>query len=312
MNREPKIRRVPFFNRGLSAAAIALFAPLALSPSAYAASFHCPQNASASERLVCNDPTLSALDDKLAALYRSALDATPDTTALEADRVSQWQWRQHNCKDKACVTDWYGRRIAELEGDLKHGKQASVQRVKEGVVDQRLAPSAQDAVLEMHGIAPAPKDDKAAPAAADDGANGATKMAPKLASAEPPLHLQKMPSGVAADARQTRLAQARVRRLPVKETAPADTAAMAAKMAGSGSAFAKAAGMASIDAPVVQPANAAANDTSAQSTEQPAAQQQVQQQAQSGTGALDCASVASTEPAHASQSTIEQGAVALK
>ena len=310
MNREPKIRRAPFFKRGLNAAAIALFASLAGSPFAHAASFHCPHNASASERLVCNDPTLSALDDKLAALYRSAFDTTTDTTALEADRVSQWQWRQHNCKDKACVTDWYDRRIAELEGDLKHGKQATIARVKEGVVDQRLAPSAQDAVLEMHGIPPAPKDEKATPASSADGAKGVTKAASKVASAELPLHLQKMPSGVAADARQTRLAQAHVHRLPTKDTAPADTSAMAAKMAGSGSAFAKAAGMASIDAPVVQPANAAANDAAAKATEQSAGQ--AQQAAQSGAGALNCASVASTEPVHAAQSSIEQGAVALK
>ncbi|QGZ59669.1 lysozyme inhibitor LprI family protein [Paraburkholderia acidiphila] len=298
MNREPKIRRAAFFKRGLNAAAIALFASLAGSPFAHAASFHCPRNASASERLVCNDPTLSALDDKLAALYRSALDATTDTTALEADRVSQWQWRQHNCKDKACVTDWYDRRIAELEGDLKHGKQAAVQRVKEGVVDQRLAPSAQDAVLEMHGIAPAPKDDNAAAA---DNAKSVKKAGEKVASADAnaPLHLQKMPSGVAADARQTKLAQAHAHHLPSKEAAPAgDVSAATAKMAGANSAFAKAAGMASMDAPPAQPASPALGNAAAKPADP--------------TNALNCASVASTAPAHATQTSIEPGTVALK
>ena len=81
MNREQTSRCAHHFNRGLSAAAIALCAALAGSPLAHAASFRCPHDASASERLVCNDPTLSALDDQLAALYRKAFDATIDSAA---------------------------------------------------------------------------------------------------------------------------------------------------------------------------------------------------------------------------------------
>jgi uncharacterized protein len=184
MNRETNSRIV------LNRAALALFASLAVAQSAHAVSFRCLQHASASERLVCSDPQLSALDDKLAALYRSAIDATPDTTALEADRTSQWQWRQHNCKDKACVTDWYDRRIAELEADQKHGTAASEQRVRTGVVEQHLAPTAQGAVLQLKGI------------------DATSASAPSADNNTVPLHLQKMPSGVAADARQKRLAQA--------------------------------------------------------------------------------------------------------
>lgn len=261
MKRESNIRRAPFFNRGihrnvkrgLNAAAIALFASLAGSPFANAASFHCSRNASASERLVCNDPSLSALDDQLAALYRNALDASSDTTALEADRVSQWQWRQHNCKDKACVADWYNRRIAELEGDVKHGKQATVQRVKESVVDQHLAPSAQDAVLEMKHIETKPKGQSAT-----DDAKGVTKAGAKVAAADDnaSLHLKKMPSGMAADARQQRLAEAHKHHLPASDVAPT---AMEAKMAASGGAFAKAAGIAPIDAPLAHRDKDAAN-----------------------------------------------------
>jgi uncharacterized protein len=202
MNRQPNSHRAPTLNaRGLRRAALVpafvLFASLTGASLAHAASFRCPHNASASERLVCSDPELSALDDKLAALYRSAVEATPDTTALEADRISQWQWRQHNCKDKACVADWYDRRIAELEGDLQHGKAASAERVRTGVVDQQLAPTAQNAVLEMKGIT-------------CDGPNATAKGAtqPDVKGASAPLHLHKMPSGVAADVRQKRLAEA--------------------------------------------------------------------------------------------------------
>ncbi|MFP6561374.1 lysozyme inhibitor LprI family protein [Paraburkholderia sp. B3] len=219
MNRQPNPHRASMPNHRISrraalVPAFVLFASLAGASLAHAASFRCPHNASASERLVCSDPQLSALDDKLAALYRSAVEATPDTTALEADRISQWQWRQHNCKDKACVADWYDRRIAELQGDLQHGKQASAERVRTGVVDQQLAPTAQDAVLEMKGIT-------------CENPNAAAK-----AEAQPDskLHLHKMPSGVAADARQKHLAEAAAAHgaAPAAVSAPAATAAATA------------------------------------------------------------------------------------
>ncbi|CAG9207053.1 conserved exported hypothetical protein [Paraburkholderia tropica] len=299
MNREQKIRRAHSLRRGLNVAALALFASLAGSPFAQAASFHCPHNASASERLVCNDPTLSALDDKLAALYHSAIDATPDSTALEADRVSQWQWRQHNCKDKACVTDWYNRRIAELQGDLQHGKQATVQRVKDGVADQHLAPSAQDAVLEMKGIDAAPKGQNDKPAPTADGSKPAAKTGAKLAGAhtDASLHLEKMPSGVAADARQKHLADSHTHAIPADEVAPvksakpaatAETSAKAASMAGSGTAFAKAAGIASLDAP------AAAKPAAAHSSEEKPAD------------------AAATDATHAAQASAQESSLAAK
>ncbi|WP_052408821.1 lysozyme inhibitor LprI family protein [Paraburkholderia acidipaludis] len=213
MNRQPNPHRAPALNRRAALVpALALFASLAGASLAHAASFHCPHNASASERLICSDPQLSALDDKLAALYRGAVEATPDTTALEADRISQWQWRQHNCKDKACVADWYDRRIAELQGDLQHGKEASAERVRTGVVDQQLAPAAQDAVLQIKGIT-------------CENPNAAAK-----AEAQPDskLHLHKMPSGVAADARQKHLAEAAAHgAAPTAASTPAAPAATA-------------------------------------------------------------------------------------
>lgn len=236
MNRELTNRAESILPRGLSAAALALFATLAVSTAAQAASFHCPHNASASERIVCTDPTLSALDDKLAALYKTAVDATPDATALEADRVNQWQWRQHNCKDKACVTDWYNRRIAELEGDFKHGQQATAQRVKDGVADQHLAPTARDAVLEMKGIEPAVKHTDA-------------KHEDAEANAEA-LRLRKMPSGVAADARQKRIADALAKHIPA--AVPAPSASNAQENAAAGKAIANATSVASIDKTVAQ------------------------------------------------------------
>jgi uncharacterized protein len=309
MNREQKIRRAHFLHRGLNAAAIVLVTSLAGSPFAHAVSFRCPHNASASERLVCSDPTLSALDDKLAALYRNAFNATTDSAALEADRVSQWQWRQHNCKDTACVTDWYNRRIAELEGDLKHGKESAVQRVKEGVANQQLAPSAQDAVLEMNGVEPAHARQHATPVSSADSHDDATKTA----AANATLKLQKMPSGVAADERQKRLAQAHAHHLPVEDVAPsahADTSTVAAKVANASAVVAiAAAGMAPLDAPAGKSANSTTTNESANGSADMALEHAAAQPVANG---VTCSSGISPEPARPAESSSQQGAVALK
>ena len=123
------------------------------SGSAQAASFHCGKKVSSSEKLVCNDPELSSLDDKLAISYKRAKDVTPDTAAFEDDRVKQWQWRQHNCKDKVCVINWYNRRISELDADFNQGSENQVTVLKASLAEQNLVPPAQAAVLRMKGDA---------------------------------------------------------------------------------------------------------------------------------------------------------------
>ncbi|WP_233862056.1 lysozyme inhibitor LprI family protein [Paraburkholderia adhaesiva] len=329
MNREQKKSRAHFLRRGVNAAAIVLVAWVASSPFAHAASFRCPHNASASERLVCSDPTLSALDDKLAALYRNAFNTVADADALNADRVSQWQWRQHNCQEKECVTAWYNRRIAELEGDLKHGKETTVQRVKEGVVDQQLAPPAQDAVLEMNGIEPAQTGQKAAPASPADNAKDATKAGANAESTREntTLKLQKMQSGVTADERQKRLTEAYAHHLPAGDAAASartDTSAMAAKMANASAALALAVGMAPLDSPVGQSAKNTGNGTASTTENNPAnsasetmqdraaTQRSVQASAKSGANTITCSSVASQEPVRAAEASSESGAVVVK
>jgi uncharacterized protein len=116
---------------------------------ASAASFHCSSKSSASEKLVCNDPQLSDLDDHLAATYKRAKATSLDPNSIESARVEQWLWRQHNCTDKACVLNWYQRRIAELDADYQQGKQAQHDAFEAALVDQKLAPSAADAVRQL-------------------------------------------------------------------------------------------------------------------------------------------------------------------
>jgi uncharacterized protein len=118
---------------------------------ASAASFKCTSKSSASEKIVCKDAALSALDDRLAATWHRAKDATLDPAALEAARTHQWLWRQHNCTDQACVKSWYERRIAELDADYVQANQARHEAFNASLARQNLAPSAADAVRKMKG-----------------------------------------------------------------------------------------------------------------------------------------------------------------
>ena len=128
-----------------------LLAGATLAADASAASFKCTSKSSASEKIVCKEPALSALDDRLAAAWQRAKDATLDTAALEAARTHQWLWRQHNCTDKACVQSWYERRIAELDADYEQARQAQHDAFEASLVEQKLVPSAADAVRQMKG-----------------------------------------------------------------------------------------------------------------------------------------------------------------
>nr|WKF61985.1 hypothetical protein HUO10_006517 [Paraburkholderia busanensis] len=124
-----------------------------MSVEASAASFKCTGKLSASEKIVCHDPALSALDDRLAVSWQRAKDTTLDAAALEAARTHQWLWRQHHCSDKACVKGWYERRIAELDADYEQAKQAHREAFDASLAKQNLAPSAADAVRKMKGVA---------------------------------------------------------------------------------------------------------------------------------------------------------------
>lgn len=130
-----------------------LIAGATLAADASAASFKCNGKSSASEKIVCKDPALSALDDRLATAWQHARDTTLDAGALETARTQQWLWRQHHCSDQACVKGWYDRRIAELDADYEQAKRARSEAFDASLAKQNLAPSAADAVRKMKGVA---------------------------------------------------------------------------------------------------------------------------------------------------------------
>ncbi|RQZ20740.1 hypothetical protein DIE15_01310 [Burkholderia sp. Bp9031] len=70
-------------------------------------SFDCGKAKSIPEFLICHDPDLAADDRDLAATYQQAKDAVSDKTAFAERTRKQWNFREKNCRDKACLTSWY-------------------------------------------------------------------------------------------------------------------------------------------------------------------------------------------------------------
>ena len=70
-------------------------------------SFDCTKAGSIPQYLICHDPDLAASDRSLADLLQKARAAVQDQAAF-SDRIrKQWNYREKNCKDKACLTSWY-------------------------------------------------------------------------------------------------------------------------------------------------------------------------------------------------------------
>ena len=82
---------------------------------AHATSFDCNRGHSLTEKMICNDPALSKLDDTLGQLYWKARRRVINRRAFLSDSDSKWAWREENCRDAACLGTWYTTRIDELQ-----------------------------------------------------------------------------------------------------------------------------------------------------------------------------------------------------
>lgn len=89
--------------------AISLFFPLTTA----AASFDCTKATSNNEKLICNSPTLSSLDEQLSAKYKIALNDGDD--ALRADQQKWIKSTNKTCLSEACLSDAYKQRINVLD-----------------------------------------------------------------------------------------------------------------------------------------------------------------------------------------------------
>ena len=70
-------------------------------------SFDCSKAGSIPQYLICHDSDLAASDRSLADLVQKARTAAQDQAAFSDRLRKQWNFREKNCKDKACLTSWY-------------------------------------------------------------------------------------------------------------------------------------------------------------------------------------------------------------
>lgn len=98
---------------------LAALAVAVLAAPAAAASFPCAKAGTSTEKAICADPAVSALDERLAAAYKAALqrlgmDANATQAAVKADQ-KEWLAERNACgADAACLRTQYERRVAVL------------------------------------------------------------------------------------------------------------------------------------------------------------------------------------------------------
>jgi len=73
----------------------------------YPTSFDCAKAKSISENLICHNSELAASDREMAGIFNQAKAAATDTEAFTKRVRKQWNYREKNCFDNACLTAWY-------------------------------------------------------------------------------------------------------------------------------------------------------------------------------------------------------------
>jgi uncharacterized protein len=97
-----------------SARILAGLALLAMSALIHGAAFDCAKAATPIEKMICADPELSSLDERLAEAYSARLAANRDGRDVKS-RQSAWLREVRNqCRDKVCLKAAYEKRLAEL------------------------------------------------------------------------------------------------------------------------------------------------------------------------------------------------------
>lgn len=78
-------------------------------------SFDCARARSRSERLICSDRELAALDRDTGRLHARAKAAARDPAAFQRQNDAAWKQREATCRDKPCLLAWYSHRRAQLQ-----------------------------------------------------------------------------------------------------------------------------------------------------------------------------------------------------
>ena len=88
-------------------------------PYVHSASFDCAKAKTKIEKLVCGDPKLSDLDDKLTALYNEVLAKSPVPEDTKQQQLEWIKQSRNTCKDAGCLQQAYTSRISDLQEQLE-------------------------------------------------------------------------------------------------------------------------------------------------------------------------------------------------
>jgi len=83
------------------------------SSSLFATSFDCSKATQKSEKMVCDSPVLSSLDDKMFSLYQKAKADSSNPESLKQAQIA-WIKQMRTCNDESCMVNLYNQRINEL------------------------------------------------------------------------------------------------------------------------------------------------------------------------------------------------------
>ncbi|MES2825573.1 MAG: lysozyme inhibitor LprI family protein [Pseudomonadota bacterium] len=79
-----------------------------------AASFDCAKAGTTTEKLICSNAKVSALDEQLATLYKTASDTATDKDTFKSQQRDWLKKKRNVCTDAECLTQAYQVRINEL------------------------------------------------------------------------------------------------------------------------------------------------------------------------------------------------------
>jgi uncharacterized protein len=116
------MRRTEIVSVGLTAAAWLIVTPITPGK---AVSFDCAKASNTAELLVCENPELSELDDRMAAAYSAARRRSGNSPALVSDQRA-WLMRRNNCRTAVCVASEYQMRLASMDAGQFREDSASI------------------------------------------------------------------------------------------------------------------------------------------------------------------------------------------
>jgi uncharacterized protein len=114
-----------------------------------AASFDCKKARSEAEKLICEDPELSAMDDELSLIHARAKVGAEDPAGFRRRSAEAWRWREANCTTEECLRHWFENRATAL-GDVGYAQRWAVSRRNRVAATELTLPPRVESAVSTH------------------------------------------------------------------------------------------------------------------------------------------------------------------